>query len=60
MIAMRRFFKVILCIAMIIAHIAIAYAGNADNLTLDGRTYRLDGIVAPEIDQTCIGGGGEA
>jgi endonuclease YncB( thermonuclease family) len=60
MIDMRCFFKVILCVAMIITNLAITYAGNADNLTLDGRTYRLDGIDAPEIDQTCIGREGEA
>jgi endonuclease YncB( thermonuclease family) len=60
MIDMRRLFKVILCVAMVIASLANAYAESAGNLTLDGRTYRLDRIDAPEIDQTCIDGEGEA
>jgi endonuclease YncB( thermonuclease family) len=31
-----------------------AYAGDAQTLTVDGTRYRLDGIDAPEISQSCI------
>jgi endonuclease YncB( thermonuclease family) len=27
---------------------------DADTLRLDGKTYRLDGIDAPELDQSCL------
>jgi endonuclease YncB( thermonuclease family) len=55
-----RLSNVTLFVTMIIAdNLANAYAEDADSMTLDGRTYRLDGIDAPEIDQTRIDGEGE-
>lgn len=61
MIDIRPFSKVTLCAAMIIGvNLANAHAEGADNPPVDGKAYRLDGIDAPEIDQTCIDGEGEA
>jgi endonuclease YncB( thermonuclease family) len=31
-----------------------AHARDADTITFDGKTFRLDGIDAPEIDQSCL------
>ena len=36
-----------------------AHPQDADTLKFDGRTYRFDGIDAPEIDQPCLGAEGE-
>jgi len=36
-----------------------ALAQRADTLKLDGKTYRLDGIDAPELDQNCFNEKGE-
>ena len=33
---------------------SIAHAQDADTIRVDGITYRLDGIDAPEFDQLCL------
>ena len=38
--------------------LGIVRAEDADTLKVDGKTYRLDGIDAPEIDQNCLDGEG--
>ena len=34
--------------------LACAHAQDADTIKFDGKTFRLDGIDAPEIDQSCL------
>lgn len=51
---MRRF----LLLTVLLLGFTPAQAGDADTLTVGGKVYRLDGIDAPERDQTCIGEGG--
>ena len=34
--------------------VCVAHAQDADTIKFDGKTFRLDGIDAPEIDQSCL------
>ena len=36
-----------------------SHAQDADTIKTDGKVFRLDGIDAPEIDQSCLDGAGE-
>jgi endonuclease YncB( thermonuclease family) len=47
---MRQAFAIV---ALIVA-IGTAHAQDADTIRFDGKTFRLDGIDAPEFDQTCL------
>ena len=48
------------CLAAVaVASTAVVAADDADTLTVGGTRYRLDGIDAPETDQTCLDEKGE-
>jgi endonuclease YncB( thermonuclease family) len=59
---MRAFITAALTVALMVALMALATPGRAaeaivtdgDTLILDGVPYRLDGIEAPQTDQTCV------
>jgi endonuclease YncB( thermonuclease family) len=52
--------RIFLCvIGVVITFGAAARADDADTLTIDGTRYRLDGIDAPESDQSCLDANGE-
>jgi endonuclease YncB( thermonuclease family) len=55
---LRRMIVVVL-FACVTTSVGPAHPQDADTLKLDGRTYRFDGIDAPEIDQLCLGAEGE-
>jgi endonuclease YncB( thermonuclease family) len=48
----------LLALAFLLIALTPALTQDADILTVGGKVYRLDGIDAPERDQTCIGEGG--
>ncbi len=54
---MRRI-KWLLCLLLVLAA-SPALADDTDTLTVDGKKYRLDGIDAPESDQSCLNGTGK-
>ena len=54
---LRRLVLVIL--SVLVLGLVAAHAQDADTLKLDGNTYRLDGIDAPEIDQSCLNEDGD-
>src|SRR5262245_35747932 len=41
-------------LVLLFALAAPAHTDDADTLTVDGIRYRLDGIDAPQMDQTCL------
>ena len=53
---LRHFFPIILGAILLAtpAHAANAIVHDGDTIQLGDITYRLDGIDAPELDQTCI------
>jgi hypothetical protein len=44
----------VLAVPVLFVAFGAAHAGDADTITFDNKTFRLDGIDAPEIDQTCL------
>jgi endonuclease YncB( thermonuclease family) len=51
--------RIFLILALLLLAFASARADDADTLTINGITYRLDGIDAPELDQSCIDEAGD-
>jgi endonuclease YncB( thermonuclease family) len=52
--------SVLVFLVVLFGLVEAARADDAGTLTVDGKAYRLDGIDAPEIDQTCLDEEGEA
>ncbi len=46
--------RILLILALLLLAFTSAQANDGDTLTINGITYRLDGIDAPELDQNCI------
>jgi endonuclease YncB( thermonuclease family) len=44
----------VLAVPVLFVAFGAAHAGDADTITFDNKTFRLDGIDAPGIDQTCL------
>ena len=51
--------RILLILALLLLAFTSAQANDGDTLTINGITYRLDGIDAPELDQNCIDEVGE-
>jgi endonuclease YncB( thermonuclease family) len=46
--------RVVAILACLLVGLVVAAAHDADTIKFDGKTFRLDGIDAPEIDQSCL------
>ncbi len=44
----------VLVLVLVLLPLGATHADDADTITFDGKTYRLDGIDAPERDQRCL------
>jgi endonuclease YncB( thermonuclease family) len=49
---LRRF--LVVSAAVFLSSVSVAHSQDAGTFRLDGKIYRLDGIDAPEIDQSCL------
>jgi endonuclease YncB( thermonuclease family) len=46
--------RVVVILAFLFLALGSAHAQDADTIKFDGKTFRLDGIDAPELDQNCL------